>query len=224
MRPLILAFLLLSTNLHATSLVEIAAFSKETCDKIKTDGKIRREQIEGSINGNISGVAKLLGASLDANGKIAIDETTYDGIPFEDIPDQLSDARSCRKEITKLLLKERQEIELLKAEKLDEQNIAVNQCKASLQCDLKALNRLCMCRTEIMDFAEEKSWSKKQTADAYFESCDSYLKGFLKCWQDNGESLNLQRSKCDVVLAENSISKPEPERGSCVATSSYDRL
>jgi len=108
----ILALLILiGTTASAQSLTEISDFAADICDEIAQSGEITKQKIEGNINGKLSGVAKLLGGSLDAGGKIVVDEENYVGVPYEKLSDQLSNARECRRELAKTLLDERRRID-----------------------------------------------------------------------------------------------------------------
>jgi len=199
---------------HATSLTEIAAFSKEVCDEIATEGHIRRENIEGQLNGKLSGVAKLLGASVGVNGKIMIDDTTYKGIPYSALPNQMTDARECRKQLTLVLLKERQEVERIRVERLSQESEEALACQTSLSCEQSKMEGLCQCREVVEEIAEEKGFSERQQSQIYFKHCGSKLRGIKDCWADG--DLNLQRANCDAVLAASGLSAPEIPPNSCL--------
>nr|VFK41310.1 MAG: hypothetical protein BECKTC1821E_GA0114239_10116 [Candidatus Kentron sp. TC] len=113
LRPIFALILTLYCNhtISATSLEEISDFAKNICDEIAQEGEIKRSKIMGKLQGQASGVAKLLGAKVGLDGSIEIDHEKYKGLPIENLPEQLSDARICRKDLSALLLKERREIE-----------------------------------------------------------------------------------------------------------------
>lgn len=99
-----------SSDLNAISL-----FAKDVCDEIAIGGSIRREQVEGNLGGKVSGIAKLIGAEAEADGSLTVEEQTYEGIPYGDLPEQMNNARECRLELTKLLLQERATVAHLSA-------------------------------------------------------------------------------------------------------------
>ena len=113
------ALFLLSTTVvptYAESLKEIEKFASNICNEIRLQGSYSREKIEAKINGEIAGVAKLIGASVSANGKLNIHNEK--GLPYEKLAEQISSARDCRREIAKLLIDERKQIRQKKS-KLD---------------------------------------------------------------------------------------------------------
>jgi hypothetical protein len=93
------------------SLDDISRFSMQICDSIRTEGSISKKEVTGKLDGELRGIAKLLGASVAADGTIRINDITYSQLPYDAIPAQMQDARACRKEIAKLLLEERRKIE-----------------------------------------------------------------------------------------------------------------
>ena len=92
------------------SLDDISRFSMQICDSIRTEGSISKKELTGKLDGELRGIAKLIGASVAADGTIRIDDTNYSQLPYDALPAQMQDARACRKEIAKLLLEERNKI------------------------------------------------------------------------------------------------------------------
>jgi hypothetical protein len=92
------------------SLDDISRFSMQICDSIRTEGSISKKEITGKLDGELKGIAKLIGASVGADGTIRIDDTIYSQLPYDALPAQMQDARACRKEIAKLLIEERNRI------------------------------------------------------------------------------------------------------------------
>lgn len=86
---------------------EIAKFAKEICDEIRPEGTITRQEIEGRLQGEVGGVARAIGLSVGADGKLRHDKTEYKGLPIEKVSDQMKDARDCRLQVTKMLVEER---------------------------------------------------------------------------------------------------------------------
>ena len=88
----------------AQTLSEIGTFSKNICDDIRTDGSILKKEVEVQLKSNIGGVAKVLGGSLAVDGSIRTGETSHTNIQYEELPEQMSDARDCRRELAKILI------------------------------------------------------------------------------------------------------------------------
>lgn len=86
---------------------EIVAFAYSICDEIRTEGIITRREIEGKISADANRVAKLVGLSVGADGKLKDERTEYKGLPFDKIADQVQGARTCRLEVAKMLIDER---------------------------------------------------------------------------------------------------------------------
>ena len=97
------------------TLAEISAFAKDICDEIRIDGKIARREIEGKLSGEAGGVAKVIGLSVGADGKIRDDQTEYKGLPFDKVAQQMQSARECRQQVAKMLFDERTRIAAAKA-------------------------------------------------------------------------------------------------------------
>lgn len=95
---------------QAESLKDISNFAKEICDDIRLEGSIKKEEIVAKLTGEISGVAKLLGGSVNAEGDLVIKNTEYKGLPYETLPAQMKDTRACKKEMAKMLIEERKKI------------------------------------------------------------------------------------------------------------------
>lgn len=117
MRIIVLLFLsVFPFNLvNATdSLEEISKFSKDICDEINPKGnkKISKADIEGRLEGDMGKIAKFIGVTLEADGKITYGESNeeYEGLPLDSISEQMSDSRSCKKEISMMLIKERKKV------------------------------------------------------------------------------------------------------------------
>jgi hypothetical protein len=212
----IITIFLIQNYAHAESLTDISTFSKDICDEIATEGEIRRDTIEGKIGGKLSGVAKLIGASIGADGSIKIDKEKYNGIPYESLPEQLSDARDCRKQLTLIFLKERQEVELLKAEKLSEQSDLVQNCEISYACDQSKMEGVCLCREVVEGISKDEGHSKQQAGKLYVDTCLPQVSTIKECWNKD-EDLTLQRSKCDAALKLADVKLPEPSEDSCLA-------
>jgi len=95
---------------YGESLNDISKFAKEMCDEIRTEGKITRTEIEAQLGGNMGGVAKLLGASMGIDGRIKTENTDFSGLPYNELSKEMSSARQCRKELSTMLIKGRQEL------------------------------------------------------------------------------------------------------------------
>lgn len=118
-------FLFFLFNAHADqSLNEISNFAKEICDDIQAKGKrtITATEVEAELKGKIGKVFKYIGVDVGADGKYTIGKSQeeYEGIPYGSISEQMSDCRSCRLEISKLLLNERRKV----LERLDNDHLS----------------------------------------------------------------------------------------------------
>ncbi|MGY6274076.1 hypothetical protein [Methylomonas sp. MgM2] len=113
-----------SVSAHADSLSEISKFSKEICNDIQTSGNrtIKKTDIEAKLQGNIGKVAKYIGLDIGADGQLTIGDTKeeYDGLPYEDISEQMSDSRSCKLQLSKMLINERKKV----TERLDDRQLS----------------------------------------------------------------------------------------------------
>lgn len=112
---LLLLFLMHAAfNAQADSLSEISNFSKEICDDIDTKGShtISKTEIQAKLEGEIGKVAKFIGAKIGADGKITIGENKveYDGLPYDSLSEQMTNSRSCKLEISKMLINERKKL------------------------------------------------------------------------------------------------------------------
>lgn len=92
---------------NAESLNEISIFAKDICDDIRPAGSIKKEEVEAKLKGKIGSIAKLIGGSVSIDGSLSRGDTVYEGLPFDELPAVMKDARSCKKDIAKMLLKER---------------------------------------------------------------------------------------------------------------------
>lgn len=68
-------------------------------------GSISRQEITGKLKGKLQGIAKLLGASVTADGKFKINKETFINSPYDLLPSYMKDELACRKEIVMMLLK-----------------------------------------------------------------------------------------------------------------------
>ncbi|MBM4910124.1 hypothetical protein J8B39_22925 [Vibrio parahaemolyticus] len=105
MKKLMIASLLL-TPLHASasSLSDISQFATEICDKIEAKGSVSSSQIEAALHGNAGTISRLIGAKVTANGSILINNSEYEGIPYEELSVQMLDSRNCKKDLAFALL------------------------------------------------------------------------------------------------------------------------
>jgi hypothetical protein len=69
-----------------------------------------KTHVIASLQGNAKTISRLIGGAIGANGKITVDNITYDGIPYHELPAQMTDARQCRKEIAYSLMESRSQI------------------------------------------------------------------------------------------------------------------
>ncbi|MCG7539037.1 hypothetical protein [Pseudoalteromonas sp. OF7H-1] len=106
---IIISGVFISSSAMATSLDDINAFAHNICGKVETSGSISSIQVQAAIEGQINpkALAKILGGKIGANGSITINDTEYKGLPYDELPSQMSSARQCRKEVAFMLLEER---------------------------------------------------------------------------------------------------------------------
>ena len=100
---------------QANSLSEISQFAGEICDKISTTGSIDRTQIVGSLNSKAQILNKLIGGAIGIDGSVAVDNMKYEGLPYEMLPEQMADARACRKKVAYMLLEQKNAIKKIKS-------------------------------------------------------------------------------------------------------------
>lgn len=102
----------LPTLAFANSLDEINKFAKDICGIVATKGHIESSEIKAAIEGKVNpkSLAKILGAQVSASGDLLFNRSSYEGLPYESLPRQMSDARQCRKEIAFMLLEERRKL------------------------------------------------------------------------------------------------------------------
>jgi hypothetical protein len=102
---LVISFSSFSKGLDREGLKEISDFAKEVCDEISAEGQITRSKIELKLNGNITGLAKALGLKAGAGGTYTRNNESYKGVPYEKLPEQMSDSRACKRELSGLRVK-----------------------------------------------------------------------------------------------------------------------
>lgn len=97
-------------TIQAGSLNEINKFASDICGKVATKGRIESSEIKATIEGKISPkfLAKILGTNVTANGSLVTKNSNYDGLPYESLSIQMTDARQCRKELALMLLKQKE--------------------------------------------------------------------------------------------------------------------
>lgn len=111
-----IGFILLSFasfTASSASLDEISNFAEKICDTISTKGTISSSELKAEIEGKISPkvLSKMLGANVRANGSYLHNGKEYDGLPYESLPEQMTSARECRKEVASMLIKERRNLQ-----------------------------------------------------------------------------------------------------------------
>ncbi len=99
-----------STVVNSQSLSEISRFAKDICDELDVKGNMTRTKIVAGLKGNAKTISKLLGGSIGADGKITVDNIEYEGIPYDQLSAQMSNARQCKIEIAHLLLEKNTQI------------------------------------------------------------------------------------------------------------------
>lgn len=85
---------------------DIGKFAERICDRIEIHGVISREEIRAKLEGEIPGLARVLGAKISSAGEITLNDIRYEGLTIESLPAQMQDSRECKKEMVILLVKE----------------------------------------------------------------------------------------------------------------------
>lgn len=98
---------------NSASFEQITEFAGNICDRVKTSGSIERTKIMGKLRGEAKTLVKLIGGEIGIDGSITIDNQRYDGIPLNDLPAQMTDARACRKELALMLLEREKAIQTI---------------------------------------------------------------------------------------------------------------
>lgn len=98
---------------NSASFEQITKFAENICDRVKTSGSIERTQIMGKLRGEAKTLVKLIGGEIGVDGSITVDNQRYDGIPLNDLPAQMTDARACRKELALMLLEREKAIQTI---------------------------------------------------------------------------------------------------------------
>ncbi|MEJ6531820.1 hypothetical protein [Pseudoalteromonas lipolytica] len=98
---------------NSASFEQITKFAENICDRVKTSGSIERTKIMGKLRGEAKTLVKLIGGEIGIDGSITVDNQRYDGIPFNDLPAQITDARACRKELALMLLEREKAIQTI---------------------------------------------------------------------------------------------------------------
>lgn len=110
--PILLVGLTTSKSSYPNSLDEIALFAERICNDVRTEGEISRFEIEGKLEGNSELIATLLTTKIKGDVSLKQKKDVFNNLPLEELSEQFSDARACKKELAKLLLKERSNNEL----------------------------------------------------------------------------------------------------------------
>ena len=111
---IIFIFIFTFNIIYAESLNNISKFANQICDEVKPKGFINRSEIKIKLSGQISPLSKILGVKLKSDGTYKINDTKFEGLPYQSIPKQMKDSRECKKEIVFLLLEERKFINKIK--------------------------------------------------------------------------------------------------------------
>lgn len=85
---------------------EISMFVEKVCQN-PVGGKYVRTEIDGSIRADAPGLAKALGLTLGADGRLYRDSVEYEGIPMDRLSKEIQTPGQCKFELVKLLLEER---------------------------------------------------------------------------------------------------------------------
>jgi hypothetical protein len=117
-KKIILFVMILPFTCNATNFSEIASFAEKICDRVETSGTIESTKVMGQLTGEAKALIKLIGGTVGVDGSITIENTTYNGLPFEKLPDQMSDARECRKDLALVLLESREIVQRAQSESM----------------------------------------------------------------------------------------------------------
>lgn len=99
----------LTSLANANSLADIAAFAEKICQNT-VEGNITRTTLSGNLKGDAAGLAKALGLSISAEGKIVRGTEEYKGIPLEKLPKEIPTPAQCKADMAKILIQERKDL------------------------------------------------------------------------------------------------------------------
>jgi len=107
----IFSFIFSSITLGET-LDDISQFAESICGEFKTKGSIESSELKTAIKGQINPkvLSKFLGVKVLADGSYSIKGKTYDGFPYDSLPEHISDVLQCKKEIAFMFIEERKNI------------------------------------------------------------------------------------------------------------------
>mgnify|MGYP001545326776 CR=1 FL=1 len=115
MKLIIGIIIMTSTSIsYGYSLSEIKQLSYDICDKLSTRGTIERTEVIASLHGKGKALLKLIGGEINLNGSVKINNTEYDGLPYKMLPEQMTSARNCRKELASMLIMQTHKISEIK--------------------------------------------------------------------------------------------------------------
>jgi hypothetical protein len=115
-KKIIFLVMILPFTCNATNFSEIASFAERICDRVEASGTIESTKVMGQLTGEAKALIRLIGGTVGVDGSITIENTTYKGLPFDKLPEQMSDARECRKELALVLLEGREIVQRIQSE------------------------------------------------------------------------------------------------------------
>ena len=147
---LLAALPFLSLQASADSLSEIAAFADKICTQSLT-GNESSTSVVANLNGDVNGLAKALGITVNAGGLVKHDGTRYEGIPKDKLPSSIPTPAQCKLEVARLLIDER--------EKLAQNKPALDSRTASLLAAHEVAPDL------VVTFLGEGKWQGRPSVD-----------------------------------------------------------
>lgn len=123
MKKFFILICLTSISYASSNYNEIINLTNNICDKIETKGTITGTKIKTSLEGNTKKLSKILGITLKADGSIEYNNKSYDGLPYEELSEQIADSRQCKKELAMLILNKQNDLNKISKYYLDNPNI-----------------------------------------------------------------------------------------------------
>lgn len=93
-----------SSSLQSATLDEIADFASRQCEEIHASGKVTQSQITAQLKGQGEALVKLIGGTVTADGNYKSNISEFEGVPYDELAGQLTDVRSCKQNLTSLIL------------------------------------------------------------------------------------------------------------------------
>lgn len=131
------------------TLKEISNFARDICDDISPKGSKKSQVLElkGRLAAEKARIAEIIGVEISAGGNATYGSTKeeYEGLPINNISEQMTDSRACKKEITKMLIREMKKVH----KRLGSDQLILRENEI-----LELSNDYILLRAEFIDFAD----------------------------------------------------------------------